>query len=88
MSVLMPHAMSVLHVHVYSMMHDHVFMLHVHPPCPCCMFMLHVHVSVASPRPCCMLMTTLFTLLFADDITLLKSHSDFNELARIVRAEF
>jgi retron-type reverse transcriptase len=34
------------------------------------------------------LASSLYTLLFADDTTLVKSHSDFNELVRIVNAEF
>jgi hypothetical protein len=32
--------------------------------------------------------SALFTLLFADDTTLPKSHSDFNELVRTLNAEF
>jgi hypothetical protein len=34
------------------------------------------------------LSSSLYTLLFADDTMLVKSHSDFNELVRIVNAEF
>jgi hypothetical protein len=34
------------------------------------------------------LSSTLFTLFFGDDTTLLKSHSDFNELVKIINVEF
>jgi hypothetical protein len=34
------------------------------------------------------LLSDLYTLLFADNTTLLKSHTDFEELVRIVNIEF